>query len=146
VPVVNTFDQIAEPIRVSETESEYRVVIDGRRQDATEVYSVDSVVSVSPDEPEPLVYRPFYSFKHEMDQAQQRTFWTPRAARPTGKATRAPRSTCRCGPGLQALETGRRHPDRPRDVTNRDLPPGCVRRRARPARSWRAPRCPGSCA
>jgi type VI secretion system protein ImpG len=75
VPVVNTFDQIAEPIRVSETESEYRVVIDGRRQDATEVYSVDSVVSVSPDDPEPLVYRPFYSFKHEMDQAQQRTFW-----------------------------------------------------------------------
>jgi type VI secretion system protein ImpG len=75
VPVVNTFDQIAEPIRVSETESEYRVVIDGRRQDATEVYSVDSVVSVSPDDPEPLVYQPFYSFKHEMDQAQQRTFW-----------------------------------------------------------------------
>ena len=75
VPVVNTFEQIAEPIRLSETDSEYRVVIDGRRQDATEVYSVDSVVSVSPDEPEPLVYRPFYSIKHEIDQDKQRTFW-----------------------------------------------------------------------
>ncbi len=75
VPVVNLFEQIAEPIRVSQTDSEYRVVIDGRRQDATEVYSVDSVVSVSPDDPEPLVYRPFYSFKHEIEQDQQRTFW-----------------------------------------------------------------------
>jgi len=74
-PVVNTFEQIAEPIRLSQTESEYRVVIDGRRQDATEVYSVDSVVSVSPDDPDPLVYRPFYSFKHEIDREQQRTFW-----------------------------------------------------------------------
>ena len=75
VPVVNTFEQIAEPIRVSQTDSEYRVVIDGRRQDATEVYSVDSVVSVSPDDPDPVVYRPFYSFKHEIDQDKQRTFW-----------------------------------------------------------------------
>lgn len=75
VPVVNTFEQIAEPIRLSQTESEYRVVVDGRRQDATEVYSVDSVVSVSPEDPEPVVYRPFYSFKHEVDQDQQRTFW-----------------------------------------------------------------------
>jgi type VI secretion system protein ImpG len=74
-PVVNTFEQIAEPIRLSQTDSEYRVVIDGRRPDATEVYSVDSVVSVSPDEPEPLVYRPFYSFKHEIDQDRQRAFW-----------------------------------------------------------------------
>ena len=87
-PVVNLFEQIAEPIRVSQTDSEYRVVLDGRRQDATEVYSVDSVVSVSPDDPQPLVYRPFYSFKHEMDQDQQRTFWyaTRRASDRKGDA------------------------------------------------------------
>ena len=74
-PVVNLFEQIAEPIRLSHTQSEYRVVVDGRRQDSTEVYSVDSVVSVAPDDPEPVTYQPFYSFKHGVDQEQQRAFW-----------------------------------------------------------------------
>jgi type VI secretion system protein ImpG len=74
-PIVNLFEQIVEPIRLSHAESEYRVVVDGRRQDATEVYAIDSVVSTSPDDPEPVVYRPFYSFKHGVDQEQQRAFW-----------------------------------------------------------------------
>lgn len=74
-PVVNLFEQIAEPIRVSQTQTEYRVVTDGRRQDAVEVYGIDSVVSTSPDAPEPTVYQPFYSFKHAVDLEQQRAFW-----------------------------------------------------------------------
>jgi type VI secretion system protein ImpG len=75
VPVVNLFEQLAEPIRVTQTQTDYRVVADGRRQDALEIYSVDSVVSTSPDTPEPTVYQPFYSFKHAVDLEQQRTFW-----------------------------------------------------------------------
>jgi type VI secretion system protein ImpG len=45
---------------------------------------VDSVVSISPDDPEPLPYRPFYSFKHGIDQEQQRTFWYA-TRRPSGR-------------------------------------------------------------
>jgi type VI secretion system protein ImpG len=74
-PVVNLFEQIAEPIRVNQAQAEYRVVVDGRRQDATEVYAIDSVVSTSPDDPRPIDYQPFYSFKHAADRAQQRAFW-----------------------------------------------------------------------
>jgi type VI secretion system protein ImpG len=75
VPVVNLFEQLAEPIRLTQTQTEYRVVADGRRQDGLEIYSVDSVVSTSPDSPEPTVYQPFYSFKHAVDLEQQRAFW-----------------------------------------------------------------------
>ena len=74
-PVVNLFEQIAEPIRLSQAESEHRVIPDGRRQDATEVYSVDSVVSTSSDGADPVEYRPFYSFKHAADREAQRVFW-----------------------------------------------------------------------
>jgi len=74
VPVVNLFQQLAEPIRLSQTQAEYRVVAVGR-PDATEIYAVDSVVSTSPDRPDPTVYQPFYSFKHAVDLEQQRTFW-----------------------------------------------------------------------
>src|SRR5262249_36667022 len=48
VPIVNLFSQIAEPIRLSHAQTEYQVMPDVRRQNATEVYAVDSVLSVTP--------------------------------------------------------------------------------------------------
>lgn len=75
-PIVNLFQQRAEPIQLTQTETEYRVVPDARRPLATEIYSVDRVTATSPDG-ETLEYQPFYSFKHGVDQRAQRTFWTP---------------------------------------------------------------------
>ncbi|MGE0823943.1 MAG: type VI secretion system baseplate subunit TssF [Candidatus Binatia bacterium] len=74
-PVVNLFQQIAEPIRVTHAETEYRVIPDVGRQTSTEVYAVDSVLSTSPHLPEPVVFEPFYSFKHAADREQQHAFW-----------------------------------------------------------------------
>src|ERR1035437_7731712 len=62
-PMVNLFERIAEPIRITQTKTEYHIVPDQHRQWATEVYSVDRVASASYLE-EPRIYEPFYSLRH----------------------------------------------------------------------------------
>src|SRR5438445_12136062 len=74
-PILNLFSQIAEPVRLSHAQSEYQVYPDIRRQSATEVYSVDSVTSVSPGSDQVVEFEPFYSFKHAADRDSQQAFW-----------------------------------------------------------------------
>jgi type VI secretion system protein ImpG len=74
-PVTNLFRQVAEPIQLTHTRHEYRVVPDVRRQMATEVYSVDEVLCVSPHLEKPILLRPFYSYKHAAHQKEERSFW-----------------------------------------------------------------------
>jgi len=73
-PIINLFKQRAEPIALSHTQTEYRVVPDARRPLANEVYSIDRVTATSPDN-EQVEYEPFYSFKHASDRLAQKTFW-----------------------------------------------------------------------
>jgi type VI secretion system protein ImpG len=63
-PIVNLFERLAEPVRLSHTAAEYRVVPDIHRQSSTEVYSVDEVTSTAPYFEKPLIYQPFYSLSH----------------------------------------------------------------------------------
>jgi type VI secretion system protein ImpG len=74
VPIVNLFERIAEPIRISQTKSEYRIIPDQHRQMSTEVYSVDRVTSTATYLEEPQVYQPFYALRHGADEAQKH-FW-----------------------------------------------------------------------
>jgi type VI secretion system protein ImpG len=83
-PVINLFAQIAEPVRLSQTQTEYQVIPDIRRQNATETYTVDSVVSVTPGSNETVEYQPFYSFKHAAERESQQAFWYA-ARRPSAK-------------------------------------------------------------
>ena len=62
-PVVNLFDQAAEPIAVDHTTSEYRVVPDSRRPDALEIYSVEQVTASDGDGNERPVL-PIYGIEH----------------------------------------------------------------------------------
>ncbi len=73
-PMVNLFERIAEPIRITQTKAEYHIVPDQQRQLATEVYSVDSVVSASYLD-EPKVYEPFYSLRHGTAGDTHQHFW-----------------------------------------------------------------------
>jgi type VI secretion system protein ImpG len=75
-PIVNLFRQRAEPIHLTRSISEYRVVPDARRPGVTEVFSVDSVVATGPDGTE-SPFMPFYSVKHAAAARSQRTFWHP---------------------------------------------------------------------
>ena len=73
-PVVNLFPKRSEPIRLTFTQSEYRVVPDSHRPLANEVYSIEKVIATSPDNQE-VEFRPFYSLKHAEDARRQQTFW-----------------------------------------------------------------------
>jgi type VI secretion system protein ImpG len=74
-PIVNLFEHIAEPIRVSQAQTEYRVIPDVRRQNANEVYAIGGVTCTSPHLQEPITLQPFYSFKHASDGERQQAFW-----------------------------------------------------------------------
>jgi len=73
-PVVNLFPLQAEPIRLSQRETEYRVVPDDRHPQALEIYSVENVSATYPGS-RTVDYVPFYSLRHHQDAATQTTFW-----------------------------------------------------------------------
>ncbi len=75
-PLVNLFRQRAEPIELTQTEFEYRVVPDARRPAALEVYSIDSVRATSPSG-EQRTFLPFYDVKHAADTRARQAFWYP---------------------------------------------------------------------
>ncbi|MCK6556300.1 type VI secretion system baseplate subunit TssF [Candidatus Binatia bacterium] len=74
-PVVNLFEQLAEPIRLSHTRTEYRVIADVHRQQSTEVYSVDRVGSSRPDGQEVVEIYPFYSLRHAGTAEREGAYW-----------------------------------------------------------------------
>jgi len=74
-PVINLFNQIAEPIHLSGKQNEYHVIADVRHQLATEIYSVDSVVSDDPQQAKTREFQPFYSFRHAYEHEKDRSFW-----------------------------------------------------------------------
>ncbi len=82
-PAVNLFQRRAEPMSLSHTETEYRVVPDARRPRAFEVYSIDRVTATSPDNQQ-LEFAPFYSFKHALDRGEEKAFWHA-SRRPGGR-------------------------------------------------------------
>lgn len=122
-PIANLFNQIAEPIRVTHLQPEYRVIPDTGRQSALEVYSVDSVVAARPGEGETVEFQPFYSFKHAADRGDEQTFWyaSRRASqRRDDEGTEVYLSLVDLGfnPMLPAADTLTVHAT----CTNRDLP------------------------
>ncbi len=74
-PVVNLFPQTAEPILLDQQKYEYPVIPDARRAMAMEVFSVDQVCSLRPQQQEIIEYQPFYSFRHSIQRERQQTFW-----------------------------------------------------------------------
>ncbi|MEN3332485.1 MAG: type secretion system protein ImpG [Blastocatellia bacterium] len=74
-PIVNLFRKTAEGINLTQQQNEYRVIPDISRQMATEIYSVDSVVTADPYLQQSRQFQPFYSFRHAYGRAEGQTFW-----------------------------------------------------------------------
>ncbi len=87
-PVINLFRRVAEPIRVEHRKTEYRVIPNLRRLEATEVFSVDSVIASSGDSSEKgRDFKPFYSLRHHLDHEDEEmggAFWYAKRV-PSGK-------------------------------------------------------------
>ncbi len=87
-PAVNLFEQTAEPILITQRRFEYPIVPDVRRPNATEIFSVDEVVSVRPDTQEPVRFEPFYSYRHGTNAARGQTSGWLRGALPGAATTK----------------------------------------------------------
>ncbi|HVG20283.1 MAG TPA: type VI secretion system baseplate subunit TssF [Blastocatellia bacterium] len=74
-PIINLFSKTAEPIQLTQKQSEYHVIADVHRQMATEIYSIDSVSATDPYLQQSRPFQPFYSFRHAYDPDHSRTFW-----------------------------------------------------------------------
>ena len=89
-PVINLFEQTAEPIAMEQTRFEYRIVPDVANPEGMEVYSVDQVTGVDPISASSTEYQPFYSYRHGSSLAESRTFWYSSrrpSLRPTDRGT-----------------------------------------------------------
>ena len=77
VPVVNLFQQAGEPIRITQKQLTYPVLVDGRRASAYEVYSIDSVVRVEKTDAEESTQNvpPFYSIHHFSGEQEHPFYW-----------------------------------------------------------------------
>ncbi len=73
-PMVNLFRQRAEPISVTHTEHEYRVIPDARRPRLYEVYTIDRVTATAPDGQNSEFQR-FYSNQHAAGTTDQHRYW-----------------------------------------------------------------------
>lgn len=74
-PVINLFHKTAEPIRIRNRQTEYRLVGDYRRERSTEIHSVLSVTGLSAETGERTEYRPFFSFDHTAEESGANAFW-----------------------------------------------------------------------
>ncbi len=76
-PIVNLFRRRAEPIRLTQTETEYRIVPDARRPRSHEVHSVQRVVGTTPGG-EQVEFSPFHSVRHSAGSRRGGAFWHAR--------------------------------------------------------------------
>ena len=63
-PVVNLFEQVAEPIELSHQQYEHLIVPNARQRGAFEVFSVDEVQGSSAGSADAVSFEPMYSFRH----------------------------------------------------------------------------------
>lgn len=78
-PIVNLFEKVCEPIRLTHKKHEYPVLPDVHNRDASEVYSVDRVVGVSTGQA--TRYEPIYGLDHENSwrgEDEARAYWHTR--------------------------------------------------------------------
>uniref|UniRef100_Q47E19 Type VI secretion protein, VC_A0110 family n=1 Tax=Dechloromonas aromatica (strain RCB) TaxID=159087 RepID=Q47E19_DECAR len=77
VPVVNLFAQRGDPIRISNRQTAYPVVADGRRAYAYDVYSIDSVRRVRQSAQGEAIteFRSFFSLRHGETPERNGYYW-----------------------------------------------------------------------
>jgi type VI secretion system protein ImpG len=122
-PVINLFEQVAEPIQLTQTRSAYTIVPDVAHPLGLEVCTVEAVTSTDPVSGITTEYQPFFSFRHGQDRDTQHAFWlTSRrpSLRPGDRGTEVDLT-------LVDLSFNPRHPAEAVLVvrttcTNRDLP------------------------
>jgi len=82
-PMINLLRQRAEPIEVTQTVPDYRVIPDARRPKGLEVYRIERVLATSPED-ETVDVRPFYGVTHGLGDPDDGKPWYWMADRRAG--------------------------------------------------------------
>jgi type VI secretion system protein ImpG len=85
-PIINLYEQHADPIDLAHRSLEYRVIPNGRLPLSHEVYSIDRVTA-SPPRGKSVEYQPFFSIRHSANPGQDPRYW--HAARRASDASAA---------------------------------------------------------
>ncbi len=85
-PVVNLFQQSAEPILLSERVYEYPIIAETRRRLEVNVWSVEHIALIRPNTDRPVPMSPLYGFRHGGSRGDGRLFWHA-VRRPSGWRT-----------------------------------------------------------
>ena len=73
-PAINLFSKDAEPLRLTQTSTQVRIIPDARAGPAHEVYSVDKVMAAAPDGAR-VEFLPFYAPRHGRPTASEERYW-----------------------------------------------------------------------
>ncbi|MCU1294495.1 MAG: type secretion protein family [Bryobacterales bacterium] len=74
-PVINLYEQTAEPILLTQTQHEYRVIPDVRHDAVTEIFSVDDVLASNPSKRTVASLQPLFAFRSQTREGNKLVFW-----------------------------------------------------------------------
>jgi len=74
-PIINLFEHRAEPFRLTENQTEYRIIPTARKPLGMEVISVDRVSASSPGGQEQRKFTPFYLPSHHQRSQNEAMYW-----------------------------------------------------------------------
>lgn len=74
-PIINLFNQTADPIYLSQQKYEYHLIPDVHRQSTTEIYSINDVLTSDPKTNVVREFSPFYSLRHAYGEQMEKVFW-----------------------------------------------------------------------
>lgn len=74
-PIINLFEHRAEPFRLSENQTEYRIIPTARKPQGMEVISVDRVSASGPGGQEQRKFTPFYLPSHHQQAQSEAMYW-----------------------------------------------------------------------
>jgi type VI secretion system protein ImpG len=74
-PAINLFAKTAEPILLTQRQTEYTVIPDVRYRDTIEVFSIDEVIAANPKSRESVSLDPVYSYRHTSQQKDGEIYW-----------------------------------------------------------------------
>jgi type VI secretion system protein ImpG len=74
-PAINLFSQVAEPILLTQTQHEYRVIADARFTRMMEVFSIDNVLATNPSRRQTTSLAPLYAYRYNTIAPEQGVFW-----------------------------------------------------------------------
>jgi type VI secretion system protein ImpG len=74
-PVINLYEQTAEPILLTQTQHEYRIIPDVRHDAVTEIFSIDEVLASNPSKRTVASLQPLFAFRSQTREQNKLVFW-----------------------------------------------------------------------